>query len=449
MTNEKQPTHEHPDIERGIIGHALHEAWREDSPELDGGEMWSIILKECPPESFTDKDCRRVITLCRKMREENPNAPLTRQLIVAEDPDLGKTLTDCMGRETHCNAALAGVGVIAKAWSMRKALKSIGSILTSGMENAEAELMDIAESAWSEAEKLKAFGKPAPTQADRLNAMLERDRNRKGGLFDLGFGANKFTDTFKVIDGLQPGFYLLSADTSVGKTAVLTNFFWDILNANDGLTGIYYSLDDSWEKIAYRLLAIESETITINDVAKFARYAKEGKPPLPAYNKFGKLLDDGRLQIKDLGEVANVNTIRDDIRNLDTDNLFICIDGLYNLPSVSKYGSVRDENITRANAVKALVDTYRIPLIATGELQKNRDKEKAPGLNDLMESGKYAYNANLVWLLHADDPKWADCEPRPDILNMSLRVAKNKLSGFKGVQKLLLNWKRNGLQEVI
>jgi hypothetical protein len=49
-----------------------------------------------------------------------------------------------------------------------------------------------------------------------------------------------------------------------------------------------------------------------------------------------------------------------------------------------------------------------------------------------METGKFAYNANVIWLLYPSDP---DSINQP-YQTLELEYAKNKLSYFKGIQAL-------------
>ncbi len=92
----------------------------------------------------------------------------------------------------------------------------------------------------------------------------------------------------------------------------------------------------------------------------------------------------------------------------------------------------RWENIERANRLKDLVSNYKIPVIRTSELRK-RDQsqgvDKPPTSHDLMETGKFAYNANLVLLLYPEKWERYDDEDEP-ILRM--KYAKNRLSHYRG-----------------
>ena len=63
--------------------------------------------------------------------------------------------------------------------------------------------------------------------ASHLMEKFEREKNRTADL--LGYRLTKFKELCHNIDGLQPGFYFLGAETNVGKTAFTTNLLIDVL----------------------------------------------------------------------------------------------------------------------------------------------------------------------------------------------------------------------------
>lgn len=148
-----------------------------------------------------------------------------------------------------------------------------------------------------------------------------------------------------------------------------------------------------------------------------------------------ELIRSGRLIVKDIGDAFHIKQVVEEIKRFpDTSKLVVFIDGLYNLEVGEKAKSIREENIERARQIKALVDTYRIPILTTGELRKkakDEGKDKVPTQNDLMETGKFLYNANVAWLLYG---KYEDL--RSDEPMLTLEFIKNKLSDFKGIQHL-------------
>jgi len=283
-----------------------------------------------------------------------------------------------------------------------------------------------------ETEKIKA--RPTETLGEHLKTKHERESKREAGEL-LGYGLNRLGEIAKKTDGIQPGLYIIGAYTTKGKTALATNLFLDLLLSNPETRGIYFSLDDNRDVIINRFLGILTD-IELNRARRKLEDPEEKQKLEEGYEKLISLAGGGRLIIKDISEVNHVDILEIEIRERVGEKLFVVIDGLYNLETGNDYGGIREENVGRANKIKALVDTYKIPLICTGELRKKtagEDKNKPPSMDDLMETGKLAYNANLVWLLYPKEGKNYEEDPEPVLI---LEYAKNKLSYFTGEQEL-------------
>jgi hypothetical protein len=273
--------------------------------------------------------------------------------------------------------------------------------------------------------------------ASELRERFEIDDNRDPNK-PLGFPLTKFKALSEHTDGIQPGFYHLAAESNIGKTAVFTNLALDLLDTNPDLSVMYFSLDDSRRYTAYRFLSILSQ-LHINKIQKPQIDPNNFNKIVDARDKFLDLVDTGRLIVKDLGDITHIDHLQSIITGVnDLSKLVVFVDGLYNL-EVTADGNqgVRIENIERAQRVKQIVDKFKIPFLSTGELRKkmkNEGKKTKPTLHDLMETGKYAYNANVVWLLSSHI-----VDPLTNMDTLALDFAKNKLSDFKGEQYLLFD----------
>ena len=273
--------------------------------------------------------------------------------------------------------------------------------------------------------------------ASELRVRFELDDNRDPNK-PLGFPLTKFKELGEHTDGIQPGFYHLAAESNIGKTAVFTNLALDLLETNSDVSVMYFSLDDARRYTAYRFLSILSQ-LHINKIQKPQIDPANFNKIVDARNKFLDLVDIGRLIVKDLGDITHIDQLQSIIKSVnDLSKLVVFVDGLYNL-EVTADGNqgIRIENIERAQKIKQIVDTYKIPFLSTGELRKKmktEGKKTKPTLHDLMETGKYAYNANVVWLLSSHT-----VDPLNNIDTLSLEFAKNKLSDFKGEQYLVFD----------
>ena len=84
-----------------------------------------------------------------------------------------------------------------------------------------------------------------------------------------------------------------------------------------------------------------------------------------------------------------------------------------------------------------LVKLFAIPVIATAEFRKQGRDESSEGkktrtINDIMETGKYGYNADLVILLTPKDLNNYMSQDTPIIKAV---FGKNKLESFKGTME--------------
>jgi len=268
----------------------------------------------------------------------------------------------------------------------------------------------------------------------RLIDKFDRDMSRDPQKL-LGYDLTRFKTLAKNIDGIQPGFYVVAAETNTGKTAFLCNLTLDLLGSNNDLTGIYFSLDDNRDVILNRFLSIKT-SIPLNQVQKPQTRKKHKDLLTGGYDYLTDLAKGKRLFIRDASEIEDVEDLELEIKRRLNRKLFVVIDGLYNL-DIGSNGDQRKENIERANRLKGLADTYRIPLVCTGELRKSKDrqeKNKPPIIDDLMETGKFAYNANLVLLLYPK--KWEEYNNQDEPL-LLMQYAKNKLSHIRGKDELI------------
>jgi hypothetical protein len=261
----------------------------------------------------------------------------------------------------------------------------------------------------------------------------------------LGFEFGTFPQICDGIDGLQPGFYLLGAETNIGKTACLANMFIDLIIKNPDVKGIYFSLDDSRDIIINRLLGIMTG-LQLNQLQRKQKDPKDHHNLQNGYNSLIGLYDSNRLDIKDISEVKSINQCEKMIIENANRPLFVVIDGLYNL-MIEGDAAIREMNIERANRIKAIVDQYRIPIITSGELRKKAAGElkKPPTVHDIMETSKLAYNSNVVWLLYPEDPEKFKNDDEP---TLQLEFAKNKLSHFRSKIELKFTRKTSKIEEI-
>lgn len=282
---------------------------------------------------------------------------------------------------------------------------------------------------------------------------------------NIGLKLSRFKQIEENLNGIQNGLYLIGGSPNLGKTSFMVNLFIDIIKSNDDCYGIYVSLDDVKQIIFYRMFATAGNgLLSINDymrpVKVLERIIKIKEENGESKSYYGAdiftsatesilSMADEKFTVFDAKNINNYETLKFHLEktlkhNIDK-KIVVCIDGLFNMEfDGSEDADTRRVNINRANLVKSIVDVYDIPLFATVELRKQDAKYgyKEPILDDINETGKFGYNANLVWFLCFNTL----LEVEQDEIPVKLKYGKNKLSSFKGSQ--YLNFKRaNGFFE--
>lgn len=286
-----------------------------------------------------------------------------------------------------------------------------------------------------EARRIKV---PTQSLSEYLEEKYKTEKKRKIDHL-LGYRLNGFSEIAKNIDGLQhSGLLLIGAYTNRGKTAFLTSLFLDVIFSNREITAMYFSLDDNIDTIVNRLLSIMTG-IDINKVQKQQANPEAQDRLRKKYKKLKALADAGRLIIKDREEVSCINDLQAEMRERAGSKLVVFIDDVHNLNTGSDYDGLREENIDRANKIKDLAILYKAPIVCTAELRKKGTGDavdRRPNINDFMETGKFAYNANVAWLLYPPTKNSGafDEEPKPTLI---LDYVKNKFSDFTRTQNLV------------
>ena len=274
------------------------------------------------------------------------------------------------------------------------------------------------------------------------------------------------------MEGLESGLYLIAGESNSGKSAFMMNLLWDYaMHPENNLFGIYFSLDDMADKIIPRIISM-NELIPISVSSKPERYKEfielgeencslyqdwldkrqQGLDKLRSLNKKFKIEDSverdrNGKQIKlDCGEkiLDYCIKLQDYIKGEDPEaNIIVGIDSLFdlNFPSQNfKAGDDKALNDYIAKEVKRWsVEVLKVPIFGTVHLRKF-DQKRRPNIADLKESGRYAYEANVVFIVYNDVSRNGQSASiyytEPNSIEflpiIEIQWAKNKQSSFKG-----------------
>ena len=265
---------------------------------------------------------------------------------------------------------------------------------------------------------------------------------------NVGYVIKRWPFLSEQMYGFQKGLYLVGGLSNIGKTHFLLNWMKELARDNLDLCVLFFTIDDSRQKIIARMIASES-MLPINTVADplnqiMRRYEKDparASAILQARDQamgIVKALAAQNLHVKDDGEGNSLEYMEKKIalfKEITGMPMAVFID---NFHKIRVKGMRKEEKFTHlSEELKRITNQYELMTGTTVELRKLNHKGR-PDLDDIKESADIVYDADVVFMLHNDMHSKEGKTPvgfkengltRP-ILEVS--VKKNKLSGFKG-----------------
>lgn len=277
---------------------------------------------------------------------------------------------------------------------------------------------------------------------------LERMEDRAWSNNSLGLktGFKSFDKAFD--GGWKPGFYVIAGDSNLGKSAMLTQINWKIIENNEKVYLMDFSLDDPMPDKIGRMVASWNKVI-INAVKSPKQYShiplmlarrKEGINKLKrAVSKYGPYDSNFSSFIEDIEE--EVQRMKIILEKTDPEiQLVVSIDSFHDLAIKSKGNLTETQKYNEiAQWAADLAIKYDVVLIATAEMKKVEGIRR-PQLGDLRESIKIRYEAKAILLVYNDVhykgenadvffQKNGSTEKQPVF---EVQIAKNKIHSFKG-----------------
>lgn len=245
--------------------------------------------------------------------------------------------------------------------------------------------------------------------------------------------------------GLQQGIFLFAAQPNVGKSALLLQICKQTAELNQDVFVAYFSLDDGLHDLMPRFIACDQQ-LPISICKNPERYAEdiekmnartEGLKKLYALsNRFG-MYDANQVGQSIENIEAKIEMLR--LHLPKETKLVVAIDNFYDIQSDLRRS--QDDGAKyeyTAGELKRISTMYDCPILCTAELRKLNGNRR-PGSDDLRETVKLQYIANVICLLYnevgireqAAEIYWLNemDEKKPVI---ECRIGKNKLGSFKG-----------------
>lgn len=259
---------------------------------------------------------------------------------------------------------------------------------------------------------------------------------------------NKFPSLSKVTNGLDFGYYVFYADPNVGKTAIVQSICIDALKSNDDVAVMYFSMDDISEKIISRFIAgltvynsvssygflgdAERNFININDIGK-KQYDKDQESSRnKAFEDFISFTEnkDRRLYIYDAKSVKTFADIKRLVRDKKQrhNKVIVCVDAPLRI-QVKGFKTDLERNDYRADQLDAIANEFKIPMLTTHEILKDKNRTGVPNLGDIKGSGTFGYNAKFAMAMAPTDIQKFDMKQDNSV---SCYIRKNKLTDMRG-----------------
>lgn len=249
---------------------------------------------------------------------------------------------------------------------------------------------------------------------------------------------------------------LIPGKPNAGKSSLLRNLAWDLINHNEDAFIIYMSIDDTRKDTITSIVSMLSglpSTKLVSPRTWFTPKQLEGLDY--AWRELANRSD--RMIVVDTTTGNTLDAAERLVRYFQdkfvSKKIVLFIDAINNL---SDYGTdeLREQVEKKAQKIKNMCNRYDIPIVCSTELRKVSGR---PKIDDIKETGKLAFLANFIMITHNElnddqetNVKWdlEDVEegtiPMPWL---EIDVVKNKLSHYKGTLTFKLNAMCSQLEE--
>jgi hypothetical protein len=251
---------------------------------------------------------------------------------------------------------------------------------------------------------------PDTVQSRRRNILMTEikncfDRNRKREASELvGYALGSFPQLAQALDGIQPGYHLISAPPFAGHTNFLLSLAMDLVDSNP-LKLIFITLQMPRSQVFNRMVAYLSGQ-GVNDVQRKNEDPIINEQIQQSTRELMGLVKSNRVEIWDSSIVKNDETLAKllrEERELNSD-VVVCIDAFQYL-KLSGHFDGREAHERRSGVILDFYKELEIPLICTGELAltPGGNHQVPPMLKDITESSAYINDPGVIMLLSGEN----------------------------------------------
>ena len=248
--------------------------------------------------------------------------------------------------------------------------------------------------------------------------------------------------------GLYPGFVVIAGDSNLGKTAFMSNLAWNVIQQNNDVYVMDFSLDDAMPDKLSRMVACSGKLI-INAVKTPLKYQQY---PLMMIRRKKALLNLRNLTDRYRAYDSSFSTFVEDINQEIINKLVyfdehginkkvvVFIDNFHDMDIRDQPNlSAKDKFDTLAQWCQDFSTKYNITLVCTAELKKLNGVRR-PQLDDLRETVKIKYSAKAVLLVYNEVHYKSEAANIYYSINnnpykqpiFEVHFAKNKFGTYKG-----------------
>lgn len=208
--------------------------------------------------------------------------------------------------------------------------------------------------------------------------------------------------------GLYPGFTIVGGDSNLGKTAFMTNLAWNVIQNNQNVYVMDFSLDDSMADKIARTAACSGHLV-INAVKTPRKYLNY---PLMLARRKQALINLRNMTDKYIAYDSSHTTFVEDIQTTILNKLIyfdehkidkklvVFIDNFHDMDIRERPGLAFKEKFDAlAQWAGDFADKYGVILVCSAELKKLNGNKRA-GVDDLRESVKIKYEAKAILLVY-------------------------------------------------
>ncbi len=226
------------------------------------------------------------------------------------------------------------------------------------------------------------------------------------GNYEYGLLAPRHSNIEKVLNGIpfKEKLMYFGGRGSAGKTAFMTSLALDVVEANPECALFYMSIDDSFDFLHTKMLAVRSGLPT-TEIQNYKNLDTNKKAMVDDAHQFIDSISD-RMVVADSTDGNSVETIENHLRWMTREypkskKVFV-LDNFHKLSMENGTGQKRDAISDASSQLKDLAVKYKVCIMSSVELRKLGSEADRPTRQDMQGSNKLDYDADVVCMVHND-----------------------------------------------